>query len=634
MGFTPKITHCSGGYPASAPITIKVLGFSAYILTVLYLRIWYPLFIADLIENSPRGMSEIPNSADVVIIGAGPVGALIAYQLARYGCRPLLIEQEDKTLSNPYGRACTLWPRTIELLDQLDLAERLLQTGVVTRTGLHFYEGRRVKGGLMYGSRMDKLGDTFFKFALHLRQKLTEDEFTAAFQEYGFNLHMRHAIESYALDEVAIDEYPIRVQIKDLTHDHVVQVKTRYLIGADGGKSTVRKLAKIPFDGEYTKNRWIRMDAKVKTNMPNPRCLNSIDSRSHGQILWCPTDNGLTRIGYVFSQTLLEKYGGVEGVTREVAMEEAKKAIEPFELEFEDMQWFTIYGIGQRIARSFSDVGNGVFLAGDACHTHSSGSAQGLNTGIHDAVNLAWKLALRIHGIAKGSLLASYDEERRSVVQQVIDNDKTISTLISGEYPPRFQGRTESIRDILTEWFDDMNMQAFTLGLGISYPSNAINREVNGPSRATLNPGERGPDVYLTSIGTGDPIRLQKVLKNDAKFSVVIFAGNPSHTCSAYSVFTGALPPFIQSFPARAFKWFTITSVSGNGGQEVLGMTPIGKVYFDENVKAHEIYGVDIQKGAVVVFRPDGWVGTVVELNERGVNDLMIYFDLILERSG
>ncbi|EEB95644.1 hypothetical protein MPER_05349, partial [Moniliophthora perniciosa FA553] len=216
--------------------------------------------------------------------------------------------------------------------------------------------------------------------SLHLRQKLTEDQCTVSFDEHGFNIHMRHAIESYTLNEATIDEYPIRVQIKDLTHDRVVQVKTRYLIGADGGKSTVRKLVKIPFDGEHTKNRWIRMDAKVKTNMPNPRCLNSIDSRSHGQILWCPTDNGLTRIGYVFSQTLLKKYGGVEGVTREVAMEEAKKALEPFELEFEDMQWFTIY----------------LWICSRAEH-----------------LNLAWKLALRIHGIAKESLVASYDEERR-----------------------------------------------------------------------------------------------------------------------------------------------------------------------------------------------------------------------------
>lgn len=85
------------------------------------------------------------------------------------------------------------------------------------------------------------------------------------------------------------------------------------------------------------------MDALVKTNMPNSRCLNSIDSASHGQILWCPIDGGLTRIGYVFSQALIDKYGGIEGVTQEVAIKEAIQALQPFDVEFLRVDWFTIY---------------------------------------------------------------------------------------------------------------------------------------------------------------------------------------------------------------------------------------------------------------------------------------------------
>ncbi|KAK7435531.1 hypothetical protein VKT23_019653 [Stygiomarasmius scandens] len=532
-----------------------------------------------------------------------------------------------------YGRACTIWPRTIELLDAVDMAERLMQLGVVTRSGLHFHEGRRVKGGIMYGSRMDKLGDTFYKFALHLRQRLTEEQLIQALEEFDIKPYFQHRIEGYDIDEAADGQYPITARVRDLAKDEVVEIKTKYLVGADGGKSTVRKLANISFDGEHTKHRWIRMDAVVKTNMPNPRNLNSIDSASHGQILWCPSDSGLTRIGYVFSQKLLEKYGGEEGVTVEVAMEEAKEALSPFELEFERVDWFTIYGIGQRIAGSFCSRDR-VFLAGDACHTHSSGSAQGLNTGVHDAINLAWKLALCVQGIGKKALLDSYDAERRPLVQQVIDNDKTISMLISGQYPSRFEGRKEHTREILTEWFEDINMQLFTLGLGISYPLNIVNFEDPGPSRATVNPGERAPDVYLTKLGTGDPIRLQSILKNDGKFSIVLFAGNPGYTQpSIASVKTALAAPdsFTALFPKRVFKWFTIPSVFGNGGQEALGLTPVGTVYLDESVKAHEIYGVDPRRGAIIVFRPDSWVGTVVSMDGSGVERLKQYFGRILE---
>ncbi|KAJ7672151.1 FAD binding domain-containing protein [Mycena polygramma] len=582
-------------------------------------------------------MSEFTVKADAVIVGGGPVGLLIAYQLARFGCSPYVMEQEDKKANSSYGRATTMWPRTIELLDQLDLAERLMQIGVVTRNALHFRDGRRSTGGFMFGSRMDRLGDTFFKFSLHLRQRLTEEQFVQALEERDVEQHIRTRFEGFTIDENAEDGYPVTVRAKDLDKDEVFEVKTKYLIGADGGKSAVRSFAGIPFNGERTTHRWIRMDARVKTNMPNPRCLNSIDSKFHGQILWCPIDDGLTRIGYVFSQALLEKYGGIEGVTQEVAMKEAIEALKPFELEFLDVSWFTIYGIGQASAETFC-AQDRIFLAGDACHTHSSGSAQGLNTGVHDAVNLSWKLALNILNLGKKSLLGSYDQERKPCVQQVIDNDKVISMLISGQYPPRYQGRKEHPRDILTEWYTDVNIQLFTLGLGISYCTNLLNYAGSDPSAATVAPGERGPDVYLTSIGTGDPIRLHQILKNDAKFHIVVFAGNPILSRSGLTALRTALDSptaFTRTYPARrVFRFTTIAAASGNGATDVLGMPAFGggRIYWDAEGSAHSMYGVDQARGAVVVFRPDGWIGCVVALED--VQDLAGYFgDLLVSEN-
>ncbi|KAJ7593451.1 FAD binding domain-containing protein [Mycena floridula] len=588
-----------------------------------------------------------------VIVGGGPVGSLVAYQLARFGCKPLLVEQDDKTNQPCYGRATTLWPRTIEILDQIDIAERLIQLGVATRSGLHFHDGKRVHGGLMYGARMDKLGDTFYKFALHLRQRLTEEQLSDALEEYGISHRICHRFERYSVDE-SDPEYPITVIVRDLEKDVLVTIKTKYLVGADGGKSTVRKLANISFIGDSTTSRWIRMDAKVSfpvdstsasspLAMPNPRSLNSIDSASHGQILWCPADNGLTRIGYVFSAALIEKYGGEAAITKEIIVEEAKKALAPFNAQFNQVDWWTIYGIGQRIASTFCTEDR-VFLAGDACHTHSSGSAQGLNTGVHDAINLSWKLALRIRGLVKQQVLDSYDTERRPVVQQVIDNDRTLSTLISGHYPEAFKGRTEPTKDLLTEWFDDMNRQSFTLGFGITYANSCLNSlDTLDPSRCVINPGQRGPDVMLSSIGTGDPVRLHKILKNDAKFGIVVFAGNPAQTQKLLLSLQASLSrpeSFIHCFDKVLFRFVTITSVSGNGGHEVLGITPFGqglsgkgfngKLYFDPLVQAHEIYGVDPHVGAVVVFRPDGWIAKSCALDNADVLDQ--YFAGILEK--
>ncbi|KAJ6449447.1 FAD binding domain-containing protein [Mycena sanguinolenta] len=554
----------------------------------------------------------------------------MAYQLARFGCKPYLMEQEDKSKLVHYGRAATIWPRTLEILDQLDLAEGILQMGHATRDSMHFRDGRRAPGGYLFANRMDKLGDTFYKFAIQLRQRRTEEHITTALKSLGVDQHVRTRLESFSIDENAEDGYPVTVQARNLDNDNLFQIKTKYLIGADGAKSTVRSLAGIPFNGERTTTRWVRIDCIVKTTMPYARCLCSIDSKSHGQVLWCPLDDGFTRIGYVFPEELVEKYGGPSNLTQEVAAKEAILALKPFELEFVTIQWFTTYGVGQAIAETFFTQGR-IFLVGDACHTHTSGAAQGLNTGIQDAVNLGWKLALDLKGLGSKSLLESYTEERKPSAQMVIDNDKTISMLVSGKYPPRFQGRTEEPRDLLTEWYTDWNIQMFTLGLGVSYARNLLNADKIS-SAATIVPGLRGPDVYLTNVGIGTPIRLHQALKNDGKFNIVVFAGNPLLSHAALTGLTSALAApgsFTHSFPTEhAFRFTTLAAAVGNSATDVLGLPPFGRLYFDPDARAHAIYGVELARGAIIVFRPDGWVGCALPLD--GLNELRDYFKQFL----
>lgn len=507
--------------------------------------------------------TSIPKT-DVLIVGGGPVGLLIALQLTKFGSSAYVVEQDDKSQLPIYGRACTLWPRTVELLDQLDLADDMLQEGIVSTNSLHFREGKRLTGGYMYASRMDKL-DTGHKYAFHLRQRLIEQQLEAALLECGNEVNSLRRIQSYVINESAEDGYPVTATIVKTDTEETYQVKTKYLVGADGGRSPTRKLASIPFTGDRSAYQWVRIDAKVKIDMPNSRYLNSIDSPTHGQLLWCPIDNGFTRIGYVFSDELAKKYGvnaSGEGFTKEMAMAEAERAVAPFKIEWETCDWFVLYGIGQRIAETFFTQDR-VFLAGDACHTHSSGSAQGLNTGTHDAVNLGWKLSLVLRGLATPDLLKSYNDERRPIVQQVIDNDKCISKLISGHLPERFEGRKELPRDILTEWFTDLTMQSFTLGLGISYSTSILNMPGEVSSYSTINPGERGPDAPLVKIGTGDFIRLHTALKNEGKFHILIFAGIPTLTKPHLSTLHTALssPSLRALHNPRLFRWTDRKSV-------------------------------------------------------------------------
>jgi len=95
-------------------------------------------------------------------------------------------------------------------------------------------------------------------------------------------------------------------------------------------------------------------------------------------------------------------------------------------------------------------------------------------------------------------------------------------------------------------------------------------------------------------------------------------------------IMMSAADSFVNIFPKEAFQWFTIPAAFGNGGQEILGCQPFGKVFLDGDMKAHGMYGVDVQRGAIIVFRPDGWIGTVVSL--QGTEQLKVYFDGILKR--
>lgn len=146
---------------------------------------------------------------------------------------------------------------------------------------------------------------------------------------------------------------------------------SKYLIGADGGRSTVRHIGQFPFVGTASPNKWIRLDAVTTTNIPSSRSKAvSIESKEFGNILWTPVDNGRTRIGFVCPEEVYR----AGNITDEVIIGLAKRAVLPFTLEFVKLDWWTVYDIGQRIAGTFRD--GPVFIAGDAAHTHSSGAAQ------------------------------------------------------------------------------------------------------------------------------------------------------------------------------------------------------------------------------------------------------------------
>lgn len=556
----------------------------------------------------------------------------------------------------------------MELLDQIGLAQDIAQQCFACRTAASFdAEGNEVHG--RGWSFLEDISDTKWNFASVLRQKYVEEILRRALARYGATVHAPAEFLSMDVDEsLAIGDYRVTAQIQDSTagEPQLVSVKARFIVGADGSRTAVRRVANIETDGDSGEDKWVRIDGLVETNNPKPRSYGAIESKTHGNVLWVPLDHGCTCIGFAFSAERMKSWHG--GFSEEMAVAEAQAAVKPFALEFERVDWASIYIVGQRVARKFYSQGC-IFLAGDSCHTHSSGAGQGMNTGVHDAVNLAWKLFLVLKGFAKPALLETYEHERRPNAQKLIAYDKDISMLISHRLPPSWKG--DPITDpnhVLAEVFK--GAKGFNTGLTISFEPNRLNVPPEPLSSGTsLSPidtiptpataGYRAPDISLQCPATFRPTTLHALTPNNARFHVVVFAGNLAATgngsknlntpiyhrfadalasstamCPRTSTSNGNVPATQSSNPTGPpIEFLTIVVGQAPGVYEVLGtIPPFGHVYFDSSGDGHRRYGINTEAsnpGKMVLLRPDGWIGMVVGLEEgidRTIGKLEEYF--------
>jgi phenol 2-monooxygenase len=542
-----------------------------------------------------------------------------------------VIEKHAKSSQDQYGRAITLFPRSSEMLDQLGLADSLAQQCFACRDTVNYdRHGNEVEGrGWAF---MENMKDTKWDFALVLRQKYQEDIFRNAMKKEGLELEAPVALIDIQLLE---DAKPGRYRILATTEHGETKIKSaikcRYLVGADGGKSFVRRAMKIPFDGSSSEDKWVRIDGVIETNLPKPRTYCAIESPTHGNVLWAALDHGATRIGFAFTSERQKAYSEFD---KEAAVKEAIAAVKPFSLRFKQVDWWTIYVVGQRIARSFF-LHDCIFLAGDACHTHSSGAAQGMNTGIHDAVNLGWKLSLVLQGLASPDLLQSYEAERLPNVRRLIEYDKDISRLMTMQLPENWAGDpnadpNEVLGRVMAE------AATFSSGLGVYYEQDGyLNASTSQTDLilSTVNPGHRAPDVTIQKPGTFEATRLQSQTPNCASFYILLFTGNIQRTKPQFMSFTKALAnvPWLHDSKTPISLITIISGRVSSSAYEVLGnVTPFGRVFYDQDDSAHVRYGVDREQGGVFVLRPDGWVGMVMKMDGSAGDRLEGYFGKFL----
>ena len=356
----------------------------------------------------------------VIIIGAGPTGLALACQLMRYNIDFLIIEKNKTT--TPYSKAMVVHARTLEIFKEYGLAKKAVESGQIVERFNITIEGTH-RGNIFLGKLGANLSE--YPFVLALEQSKTE------------KLHVKYLAQKqknilWESEMVSVNHTNKNVTITYKNKKGTLtKVQADYLVGCDGSHSMVRRSLNLPFLGDTLENTFYVADAKIKSDLFNqPEAYMNLVANGFVLLFALEGKSHYRIIGVVPQEKQLSTY----------SFEDIEKIVHEqldFSLIFEEKYWYATYKAHSRMVSTFSK--GRCFLAGDAAHIHTPAGGQGMNTGIQDAYNLAWKLAFVLQKKAAPKLLDTYNLERTAVAKVLLKTtDRGFEVLTSNGFMARY----------------------------------------------------------------------------------------------------------------------------------------------------------------------------------------------------
>ena len=401
---------------------------------------------------------------EVIIVGAGPTGLALACQLIRYRIDFIIIDQKETT--TPHSKAIGVQARTLEIYEQIGLADALVALGA-RADGVRLIEGGEVRGKI----ELSNLGEGMspYPFLLLVEQGLHEKLLYDHLKAQGKVVRWQTALESFSQTEAGVTAVVKNAGGASET------VEAKFLVGCDGAKSPVRHALGLTFEGSTFERLFYVADVTINWEFPHDALMVFL-MKSNLLAFFPMVGDDCWRIVGTFPEEFAKDEGDI---LYEEIEQQIRRDTELENLDITRVNWFSVYKVHSRRVSKFS---NGrCFLAGDAAHIHTPAGAQGMNTGIQDGYNLAWKLAAVLRGKATLSLLETYDEERSANAKRLLQTTDRIFDFGASDEPLVAFFRTRIFPYIanFALHFDAVKRFIFPLvsQIGINYRKSSLSAE-------------------------------------------------------------------------------------------------------------------------------------------------------------
>jgi phenol 2-monooxygenase len=606
-------------------------------------------------RHAPSGsIGPVPDEVDVLIVGCGPAGLTLAAQLSAFpDIRTCIVEQKPGPLQ--LGQADGIACRTMEMFEAFGFSERVLKQACWINETTFWKPDQERHDHIVRSGRVQDTEDGLSEFPhVVLNQARVHDFYLDVMLRSKSRLAPHYArrqldlqIEQAATGDKA-DAHAVTARLERLDPAHAGEIETvraRYVVGCDGARSTVRRSIGRTLAGDSANHAWGVMDVLAVTDFPDIRFKSLIQSASDGSIIIIPREGGYLVRLYVE----LDKLGADErvsdrNITADDLIAAARRILRPYSLDVKEVAWWSVYEIGQRLCDRFDVVPDEevatrlprVFIAGDACHTHSPKAGQGMNVSMQDGFNLGWKLASVLRQRCSPRLLQTYSAERQAIARELIEFDREWAALLAS-----------------SKGFDPVETQSYfvrhgryTAGTAARYrPSILTGEATHQHLAAGFAIGMRFHSAPVIRLADAKPVQLGHTVKADGRWRIFAFAGAqdpaaPNSGIRALCDFLAAAPDspvrtntaanedidavidvravFQQDHRDLAIEAMPSSLLPRKGRY---GLCDYEKMFCPDLKGGNDIFtlrGIDRERGCMVVVRPDQYVAHVLPLDGHG----------------